>query len=219
MTSSEESKSSADTREAIMEATFRALSEHGYSGLRMRDIGEELDKSRTLIHYHYDGKFDLISEFLEYVIEQYEGSVEVSEETDPWTELDRRIDQCLFGPEFEDDFGHWERMRVYHDLFSQAQHNERHREIFNEHYAKIRDSITQVLERGIEEEAFRDVDAEEMAQLVTDIIHIARERKISLGHDDAPEQARRAIDDFLLSSLVKSEFIISSMKQSGPDSH
>nr|WP_226483332.1 hypothetical protein [Natrinema amylolyticum] len=40
-----------------------------------------------------------------------------------------------------------------------------------------------------------------MAQLITDVIHAARARKIALGHDDAPDQARRAIDEFVLSSL------------------
>lgn len=217
MTSSGRSDSSADTRTAIMEATFRALSKHGYSDLRMRDIGEELDMSRTLIHYHYDGKHDLISALLEYIVDQYEGSVEVTEETDPWSELDLRIDQCLFGPEFNEEFGHWERMRVYHDLFSQAQHNELHQEIFTRHYERIRGSITQVIERGIKEGVFRDVDAEEIAQLITDIIHVARERKISLGQDEAPTQARRAIDRFVLSSLVNSEFVVTSMKQSNRD--
>ena len=202
MTPPPESDSSAETRKAIMEATFRALSEHGYTDLRMRDIGAEFEMSRPLIHYHYDGKHELISAFLEYVIEQYEGSVEVDPDADPRTELDARIDQCLFGPDFDDDFGHWDRMKVYHELFSQAQHNERHRETFNEHYSKIRGSITQVIERGIEEGVFREVDAEEMAQLVTDVIHAARGRRISLGHDDAPEQARRAVDEFVLSSLV-----------------
>ena len=185
-----------------MEATFRALSKHGYTDLRMRDIGAEFEMSRPLIHYHYDGKHELISAFLEYVIEQYEGSVEVDPDADLRTELDARIDQCLFGPDFEEDFGHWDRMKVYHELFSQAQHNERHREIFNEHYSKIRGSITQVIERGIDEGVFREVDAEDVSQLITDVIHAARGRKISLGHDDAPEQARRAIDRFVLSSLA-----------------
>ncbi|MFC4551648.1 MULTISPECIES: TetR/AcrR family transcriptional regulator [Halorussus] len=205
MTPPPESDSSAETRKAIMEATFRALSEHGYTDLRMRDIGAEFEMSRPLIHYHYDGKHELISAFLEYIIEQYEGSVEVDPDADPRTELDARIDQCLFGPDFDDDFGHWDRMKVYHELFSQAQHNERHRETFNEHYSKIRGSITQVIERGIEEGVFREVDAEDMAQLVTDVIHAARGRRISLGHDDAPEQARRAVDEFVLSSLVADE--------------
>lgn len=202
MDSSAETSSSGETRKAIMEATFRALSEHGYTDLRMRDIGAEFEMSRPLIHYHYDGKHDLISSFLEYVIEQYEGSVEVDEDADPWVELDARIDQCLFGPDF-DEFDHWDRMKVYHELFSQAQHNERHREIFNEHYREIRGSITQVLRNGIEQDIFRDVDAEDMAQLITDVIHAARGRKISLGHDDAPEQARRAVNEFVLPSLAK----------------
>jgi len=192
--------SAKDTREVIMEATFRAISEHGYADLRMRDIGEEMELTRQVIHYHFDGRYDLIASFLEYVIDQYEGSVEVDERADPRTELDARIDQCLFGPEFG-EFTHWDRMKVYHELFAHAQNDERHREIFTDHYDRIRGSIVEVVERGIDEGAFRPVDAELMGQLVTDVIHAARGRRISLGHEDAPEEARRAIDEFVLDSL------------------
>jgi AcrR family transcriptional regulator len=192
--------SAKDTREVIMEATFRAISEHGYADLRMRDIGEEMEMTRQVIHYHFDGKYDLIASFLEYVIDQYEGSVEVEEGGDPRTELDARIDQCLFGPEFG-EFTHWDRMKVYHELFAHAQNDDRHREIFNDHYDRIRGSIVEVVERGIEEGTFRSVDAELMGQLVTDVIHAARGRRIALGHDEAPKEARRAIDEFVLGSL------------------
>ena len=190
----------SDTREAIMEATFRALSKHGYTNLRMRDIGEEMEMTRQVIHYHYDGKYDLMSHFLEYIIDQYEGSVKVEADTSPREELDARIDQCLFGPAF-DDFGHWDRMKVYHELFTYAGNDERHREIFNQHYVRIRSSITTVIEAGIDQGVFRDVDTERMGQLITDVIHAARGRKLSLGHDDAPEEARAAIDEFILDSL------------------
>ena len=196
--------SAKDTREVIMEATFRAISEHGYADLRMRDIGEEMELTRQVIHYHFDGRYDLIASFLEYVIDQYEGSVEVDERADPRTELDARIDQCLFGPEFG-EFTHWDRMKVYHELFAHAQNDERHHEIFTDHYDRIRGSIVEVVERGIDEGAFRPVDAELMGQLVTDVIHAARGRRISLGHDDAPEEARRAIDEFVLDSLDADE--------------
>lgn len=189
-----------DTRELIMEATFRALSKHGYKDLRVRDIGDEMELSRQLIHYHFDGKYDLMSSFLEYVIEQYEGSVEVDETAGPREELDARIDQCLFGPEF-DEFTHWDRMRVYHELYVYAQHDEEHRAQFNEHYERIRGSITEVVEEGIEQGEFREVDPERMGQLVTDVIHAARERRLSLGHEDAPEETRTAIDEFILDSL------------------
>lgn len=202
MTPDSERGAATDTERAIMEATFRALSKHGYVDLRLRDIGDEFEMTRQLIHYYYDGKHDLISAFLEYVIEQYEGSVAVDESDDPWAELDARIDQCLFGPEFASDFDHWDRMRVYHELFSQAQNDDQHREIFNRHYTKIRRSITRVIERGIEQDVFRDVDPENTAQFITDAIHAARGRRISLGHDEAPEQIRRALDEFVISSLA-----------------
>ncbi|MCD2200286.1 TetR/AcrR family transcriptional regulator [Halobacterium sp. KA-4] len=191
-----------DTREEIMEATFRALSEHGYKDLRVRDIGEEMELSRQVIHYHFDGKYDLLSSFLEYIIDQYEGSVEVADDMDPRSELDARIDQCLFGPEF-DEFTHWDRMKVYHELYAHAQNDDEHRELFEEHYARLRGSIVDVIEDGIEQGVFRDVNAERMGQLITDVIHAARERRISLGHDDAPEEARAAIDEFVLDSLER----------------
>ena len=196
--------SSKDTKEVIMEATFRALSKHGYKDLRMRDIGEEMDLTRQVIHYHFDGKYDLMSSFLEHIIDQYEGSVVVDGNDDPRTELRARVDQCLFGPEFE-EFSHWDRMKVYHELYTYAQNDGEHREVFNEHYERIRGSIVEVVEEGIEEGVFRDVDAERMGQLVTDVIHAARGRRISLGHEDAPEEARKAIDQFILESLERTE--------------
>ena len=202
--SGEETVSSKDTKEVIMEATFRALSKHGYKDLRMRDIGEEMDLTRQVIHYHFDGKYDLMSSFLEHIIDQYEGSVVVDGDADPRTELRARVDQCLFGPEFE-EFSHWDWMKVYHELYTQAQNDGDHREVFNKHYERIRGSIVEVVEEGIEEGVFRDVDAERMGQLVTDVIHAARGRRISLGHEDAPEEARKAIDDFILESLERTE--------------
>jgi len=199
-----ETVSSKDTKEVIMEATFRALSKHGYKDLRMRDIGEEMDLTRQVIHYHFDGKYDLLSSFLEHIIDQYEGSVVVEGDADPRTELRARVDQCLFGPEFE-EFSHWDRMKVYHELYTQAQNDGEHREVFNEHYDRLRGSIVEVVEEGIEEGVFRDVDAERMGQLVTDVIHAARGRRISLRHEDAPEEARKAMDEFIFESLERTE--------------
>lgn len=201
MTSSEQRSSSEETREAIMEATFRALSKHGYTDLRMRDIGDEFEMTRPVIHYHYNSKHELISSFLEYVIDQYKNDVAVDEDDDHWERLQTRIDQCMFGLDI-DGFDHWERMKVYHELFSQAQHNEAHRALFNEHYEGMVIGLADVIQEGIEQGVFADVDAMELSQLLTDIIHSARARRISLGQTDAPEQARAAINAFVITSLV-----------------
>ncbi|MCL7417829.1 MAG: TetR/AcrR family transcriptional regulator [Halalkalicoccus sp.] len=83
MSSPDRRASSEETREAIMEATFRALSKHGYADLRMRDIGEEFEMTRPVIHYHYNSKHELISSFLEYVIAQYKDDDTIDAE-DHW---------------------------------------------------------------------------------------------------------------------------------------
>lgn len=201
MSSPDQRSSSEETREAIMDATFRALSNHGYADLRMRDIGEEFEMTRPVIHYHYNSKHELISSFLEYLIAQYKTDDAIADTDDHWERLEIRIDQCMFGPDI-DGFDHWERMKVYHELFSQAQHNEVHRELFNEHYEGMVVGLADVIRDGIEQGAFADVDAMELSQLLTDVIHSARARRISLGQKDAPEQARAAIDTFVLASLV-----------------
>ncbi|MFC6903764.1 TetR/AcrR family transcriptional regulator [Halalkalicoccus tibetensis] len=200
MTSSGGRPSSEGTREAIMEATFRALSKNGYADLRMRDIGEEFEMTRPVIHYHYNSKHELISSFLEYLIAQYKDDDTVDAE-DHWEHLGIRIDQCIFGPDI-DGFDHWERMTVYHELFSQAQHNETHRELFNQHYEGMVVGLADVIEAGIEDGTFAAVDPMEFSQLLTDVIHSARARRISLGQEDAPEQARTAVNRFVLPRLV-----------------
>lgn len=201
MTSSEQRSSSEETRKAIMEATFRALSKHGYTDLRMRDISDEFEMTRPVIHYHYNSKHELISSFLEYIIAQYKNDVAIDDCADQWERLQTRIEQCMFGPDI-DGFDHWERMKVYHELFSQAQHNDTHRELFNEHYEQMVIGLADVIQEGIEQGTFADVDAMEFSQLLTDIIHSARARRISLGQKEAPEQARVAINTFVLTSLV-----------------
>lgn len=189
-----------DTREIIMEATYRALSKRGYKDLRMRDIGEEMEMTRQVIHYHFDGKHDLMSAFLGYVTDQYEGSVEVPHDAGPREELEARIDQCIFGPDFE-EFTHWDRMKVYHELFAHAQHDDQHRALFAEHYEHIRGSIVEVVAEGIEEGVFREVDPDRFGGLITDAIHMARERRLALGQEGAPEEVRRAIDEYILAPL------------------
>lgn len=94
-------------------------------------------------------------------------------------------------------------MKVYHERFTHAQNNERHREIFDEHYGRTRESITEVVEDGIEQGVFRAAGAERMGQMITDLIHAARSRTLSLGREDAPEQTWRSIDEFILDSRVR----------------
>ncbi|WP_123622043.1 TetR/AcrR family transcriptional regulator [Halorubrum sp. CSM-61] len=65
----------ADTRQAILGAAFRALCEHGYADLTIKRIGEEFDKSPSLVYHHYDGKDELLVDLLGFLLDDFEASV------------------------------------------------------------------------------------------------------------------------------------------------
>jgi len=65
----------SDTRQAILGAAFRALCEHGYANVTIKRIGDEFDKSPSLVYHHYDGKDDLLIDLLEYLLDEFEASI------------------------------------------------------------------------------------------------------------------------------------------------
>ncbi|ELZ53713.1 MULTISPECIES: TetR/AcrR family transcriptional regulator [Halorubrum] len=73
----------SDTRQAILGAAFRALCEHGYANVTIKRIGDEFDKSQSLVYHHYDGKDDLLLDLLEYLLDQFEASIADGSATDP----------------------------------------------------------------------------------------------------------------------------------------
>jgi len=64
-----------DTRQAILGAAYRALCEHGYADITITRIGEEFDKSPSLVYHHYDGKDELLLDLLEFLLDGFEESV------------------------------------------------------------------------------------------------------------------------------------------------
>ena len=65
----------ADTREAILGAAFCALRKHGYASVTIQRIGDEFDKSPSLVYHHYDGKDDLLIDLMEFLLDAFEASV------------------------------------------------------------------------------------------------------------------------------------------------
>ena len=65
----------SNTRQAILGAAFRALCEHGYASVTIQRIGDEFDKSPSLVYHHYDGKDDLLVDLLEFLLDEFEASV------------------------------------------------------------------------------------------------------------------------------------------------
>jgi AcrR family transcriptional regulator len=54
---------STSTVDAIMQATYRSIQQHGYTNLSIEKIATEAELSKSALYNHYNGKEDLLSDF------------------------------------------------------------------------------------------------------------------------------------------------------------
>lgn len=180
-----------ETRERIMDATYRALCEHGYASLTMQDIADECDCSKSLLHYHFDTKEDLLVALLDHLIDRFEERVS-PEESDPRDHLVDLIDRFCFGDDRRRD-----EHRAFHtallELRAQAPHSDAFREQLAANDARVHATVTAVVERGIDDGTFRQVDAERTAAHLLAAIQGARIRWVTLGNEAGLEAVREAL--------------------------
>lgn len=203
-----------DTYESLVDATVVALVKHGYGDLTVRDIDAEWEKSRQLINYYFDGKDELLSAVLVDVIERAEGNLPDRSADDPLTELHEALDAMLLEPDEELYF--WEFLTAVYEMQSQAHRNPEYRERFNQIAENSVEHLAEIIQRGIDEGAFVDVDAHQTAKVIDDIVTGAHTKKIYLGQDDAPPNAREALDQFIVSRLLDANGV-GERGDSGPD--
>jgi AcrR family transcriptional regulator len=152
-----------DTEAALMAATYRALCEHGYADLTIQKIGEEFEKSTSLLYHHYESKDELLVEFMGYMLERFEADVPFETVEDPWTELRELLDHVL-APTVAAD--RRELMSAMIELRAQAAHDPAYREAFARHDRFFRDRLSAIVREGIDRGEFREVDPDRVAALL-----------------------------------------------------
>ncbi|SEH59889.1 DNA-binding transcriptional regulator, AcrR family [Halopenitus malekzadehii] len=183
---------SSDIDEAIMQATYRALHEHGYAGLTMQRIADEYGKSTAAIHYHYDTKEDLLAAFLDYLLERFREAVHEVETTDPEQRLQLLLDQLIVDPG-----DHHGLLIAMLEMRSQAPYNETFRERFRQNDEYIRYLLETVIDHGNEAGVFAGVDPEHTARTLLTVVDGARTRAVVLEERTALETARRAVEEYV----------------------
>ena len=162
----------------IMDGVYRALRAHGYADVTMQDIADECSKSKSLLHYHYDTKEDLLVAFLDRVITDSERRIAAHADDPPAERLAGFIGWFVFEPGAVD-------REAFHiallELRTQGPFNEPIREQLARSDRLLRGTVVDILESGIEEGVFRDVDVQETAALLVATLDGARTRQITLS--------------------------------------
>ncbi|ESP89942.1 transcription regulator [Candidatus Halobonum tyrrellensis G22] len=154
--------------EAIMHATYRALLTHGYANLSISRIAEEFDKSKASIYYHYDSKDELLVAFLDFAADRFEALFDTQVGEDPSADLEHVVEKLLpLDPAEEQRQLH----SVQVELRAQAVTEEAFREQFSKLDDRIVATVRDIIERGIAEGEFRDVDSTRVAEHVLAVVN------------------------------------------------
>ena len=190
-------------RDEIMSATFDALCEHGYANLTMQSIADEFDKSKSLIHYHYDSKDDLLAAFMDYLLDNFVEQVTDCGGQDPTERLRTMATMVVAGKDGDD-------ARDFHTallgLRAQAPYDEVLREQLARNDERIRELIADVVRDGQDRGQFDEsVDPERFAALFRSTIEGAQSHDVILGAAAPTDEVLAAVDDLLVDRLLLDE--------------
>ena len=172
----------------IMDGVYHALRAHGYADVTMQDIADECSKSKSLLHYHYDTKEDLLVAFLDYVITDSEARIRAHADDPPAERLAGFVGWFVF----EADAAEREAFHIaLLELRTQGPFNDRIREQLVRSDRLLRGTVADILEAGIEAGTFREVDVEETAALIVATLDGARTRQITLTGGGGGGASRR----------------------------
>ncbi|MFB6252017.1 MAG: TetR/AcrR family transcriptional regulator [Halobellus sp.] len=189
-----------DTPTQILDATHRALCEHGYAELTMQDIANQTDRCKASIHYHYDGKHDLLLAYLDHLYDQFEGRLadpggDDSVGDDPAAQLRALVTSMLTersdAPAFQ---------TALLEIKAQSPYDEAFRERLRRFDEAFEARIREVIAAGVADGTFaEDVDPDTVASFLTTHINGIQTRHVGVGHP--LEDAADAVDAYLRATL------------------
>ncbi|GAB3674963.1 TetR/AcrR family transcriptional regulator [Halopiger thermotolerans] len=186
-----------ETIEDIMDATYRALCEHGYAELTMQDIAAKSAKSKGTLHYHFDGKGELLEAFLDHLIDRFEARTETVPGETPAERLHAFVDELLSTAD-EDSATAFRTAML--EIKAQSPYDEAYRERLAEFDRRLRDRIADLVADGVAVGEFReDVDPEATGEFLVTVFHGAQTRAAAV--DRSPERTKKYVHAYIDGAL------------------
>ncbi|MFE2672747.1 TetR/AcrR family transcriptional regulator, partial [Streptomyces hygroscopicus] len=151
----------------IVRETVRLIAEHGFHAVRVADIAAACDTSTATIHYHFPGRAELLEAAVRWCMDEdtVRRAARIAEADDAREELRQLI--ALQVPYSERQRRQW---LVWLDLWAEAARSTAIGRLHADFYRQWRQTVAEVIRRGIEQGVFRTVDPEFSALRLTALI-------------------------------------------------
>jgi AcrR family transcriptional regulator len=195
----------ADTREEIMHATYVALQKYGYAGISISRLAEEAGLSKSSFYHHFDGKHDIMLAFADYMMADFERAMRTESTGDPVEDLYTFLNLILgVYPNERQAPDQVDRLGAFLELRCQAINDPAFRKKFTENPDGYVDRLTEIIEDGIEQGVFNEVDPERTAEflltIVDGIIVEATTRT-----DDPREELWESLSEYIEAHVVRQQ--------------
>jgi TetR/AcrR family transcriptional repressor of nem operon len=187
-----------DPATEILDATYRALCEHGYANLTLQDIATEADASKSSIHYHYDSKDQLFVASLDDLYERFTDRVDSPEGDTPNEQLDELLQVLLTtdaGPPLR------EFRTAMLELKAQAPYNSTLQERLTDFDEFLIEQLREILAAGMDDGEFDDdIEPARDAEFLATTITGAQTRHVTINQssDQLYDTMTRYIERHLL---------------------
>jgi AcrR family transcriptional regulator len=189
----------------VMEATMQTLASEGYSGFTMRKVAARTDVSKSTLHYRYDTKEGLLAAFLEFNAAQTAQLFEAVADKPPLERLVAILDSNLDAIEEPAIEG---LLPAYIEVHANAARTEAFREKIWESEQRYRDELEAIIEAGIAEGVFREVDPAATATLLIAVPDSAGLTQHTLGDENVVERLRTALNELLFGALLADDVAV-----------
>lgn len=176
------------SKEEIMQGTYRVLCRNGFAAFTMADVADEIGKSRSLVHYHFGTKDELILAFIDRMTGWVRGEIEESRIQHPVDRLAEFLDFFIVHP----DRQHESLGLAILELRVQSIHNSDIRRKMRRHFEENAATITAIIDDGVKAGEFDpDVDPARVGETMYTAMVGARTYQFTLQAGPASETMGR----------------------------
>jgi AcrR family transcriptional regulator len=181
-----------------MEATYESLLTYGYADLSTAQIADDFGKSKSSLYYHYDSKDALLVALLEFAADRFETTVDMQTDDDPHAELEHVI-ETLLPLQLEEEERQLQRLLI--DLRSQAVTDDDFRAQFSRIDDRLVSRVREIIDTGIEDGTFRDVDSTQVAEHIVALINGTMLERATTDRENATAATRVSLSSYIDSEL------------------